>query len=905
MSTGYPFSTLSGNNVLDQILAPKIVGSTGSGYEVKLDLGNIDTLYATVIGSSTNRVSDVYGVTLHYQYLDPPITGGGGSGSTGPTGPAGPAGTTGATGGGATGPTGYSVQVSVNEVVEELDPGTVPYVYDDGLQAPNVHLNFGIPRGATGPAGPPGNGSQIIQGPAGNVLFFDGASGVSSSNSFNFSASTITVPTEIVYNSGNDGQLRLTTAFGTSYLQSGLHSNINSGNVLSVGRLNSGTDRSTEQINTQTYQVAIGQGNAPTGNPSDQILDVHGRTLIHVDSGNNSSGGLYTAPINVVTPTGNTSLTPGSYRVYAWGEGGTGPNALAGGEIEFDVTLGGATQMNFGITGAGQTGGTIGYRGGNALFVGIGSTVLWAHGGGGGSSILTGGAGGQGTGTAGGQGGTVNTDGGGTGGLYQFPAAGASLNFNDPYLSGSAGYTFPAGTTFNFLDPIPVQNGFTSIPMGPGETVQIQLPASSTATLTSGTVTLRGTTGTSGQVYSVASVNNIPIVIPAGATGVTGFTLSGDGKGATSGPNVNVTGSAIQLLSLTDPYLTTTTATLSGPSSVVFGSTGGVLNFANTNANEYSGSVIVLSAPMLVTFVRGSITADMVSAVISQNITVGFPQYGSVSTAGTGTQPTGGLALNGGGGGGGFWGGGGGNRNIGGNGSSLAVAGTIVGVDNSPIQSTTPYTNQWGAYGGPRTVGGWIVIEKRVSNPLALGVTGNVEVTGTSTSSGVTVTSSSLTVNSSPNAYPPVGSIMMYGGANTTTPPAGWLWCNGGTVPPQYSNLISIIGNTLPDLRSRVPVGFGQGVGLSNYPTMFGSGGFENSTLPLHTHTINDAGHNHSNLNQGGGFASANGGNGNRADSTGARTSTEVTGITINNAGVNPSGTNLPPFLVVNYIIKF
>jgi microcystin-dependent protein len=902
MSTGYPFSTLSGNNVLDQILAPKIVGSTGSGYEIKLDLGNLDTIYGTQIGSSTNPVSDIYGVTLHYQYLDPPITGGGGgSGSTGATGPAGPTGIRGATGAGVTGPTGYSVQVSVNEVVEELDPGTAPYVYDDGSLAPNINLNFGIPRGATGPAGPPGNGTQIVQGPSGNVLFF-GATGVSSSNSFNFSASTITVPTEIVYNSSNDGQLRLTTAFGTSYLQSGLHSNINSGNILSVGRLNSGTDRSTEQINTQSYQVAIGQGNAPTGNPSDQILDVYGRTLIHVDSGNNSSGGLYTSPINVTTPTGNTSLIPGSYRIYAWGEGGTGPAALAGGEIEFDLTVAGATQLNFGITGSGQTGGTIGYRGGNALFVGIGSSVLWAYGGGGGSNILTGGAGGQATGTAGGQGGTVNTGAGGTGGLFQFSAGGASLNFNDPYLSGSVGYTFPAGTTFNFLDPIPVQNGFTSIPMAAGERVQIQLPASTTASLASGTATLRGTTGTAGEVYSVASLNNIPVVIPSGASGVTGIALSGDGQGATSGPNINVTGSAIQLLSLTDPFLTTTTATLSGPSSVVFGSTGGTLNFANTNANEYNGSVIVLSAPMLVTFVSGLITADLVTAVISQNITVGFPNYGSISTAGTGTQPNGGSGLNGGGGGGGFWGGGGGNRNIGGNGSSLASAGTIIGTNNSPIPSTTPYTNQWGTYGSPRTLGGWIIIEKRVSNPLALGVTGNVVVDGTVTING---TNSVLTVNTSPNAYPPVGSIIMYGGANTTTPPSGWLWCTGGPVPPQYTNLISIIGNTLPDLRSRVPVGFGQGVGLINYPTMFGSGGNENSTLPSHTHTINDPGHNHSNLNQGGGFAATNGGNGNRADNTGARTSTEVTGITINPTGTNPAGTNLPPYLVVNYIIKF
>ena len=127
MSGSYPFSTLIGNNVLDQILAPKIVGTTGSGYQVKLDLGNIDTVYANQVGTTLNRVSDLYGVTLHYQYLDPPITGGGGggTGAIGPTGPGG-SGPTGPTGpAGATGATGYSVQVTVNEIVEELDPGEV------------------------------------------------------------------------------------------------------------------------------------------------------------------------------------------------------------------------------------------------------------------------------------------------------------------------------------------------------------------------------------------------------------------------------------------------------------------------------------------------------------------------------------------------------------------------------------------------------------------------------------------------------------------------------------------------------------------------------------------------------------------------------------------------------------
>uniref|UniRef100_A0A6C0HFB4 Uncharacterized protein n=1 Tax=viral metagenome TaxID=1070528 RepID=A0A6C0HFB4_9ZZZZ len=767
MSGGYPFSTLLGNNVLDQILAPKIVGTTGSGYEVKLDLGNIDTvyanqvgttanpvsqIYATVIGSPANRVSDLYGVTLHYQFLDPPITGGTGSGSPGPTGPtgpggSGPAGATGPTG--TAGPTGFSVQVTVNEEVEELDPGTPPYVYDDGLLAPNVNLNFGIPRGATGPQGPPGDGTQIIAGSSGNVLFF-GATGVTSINSFNFANSTLTVPTEIITQSSNTGQIRLTTSGGVSYIQSGSSSNINQGNLLSVGRLNSGTDRSTMQLNTQSYHVGIGQGNsAPTG---DQVLDVYGRTVIHVDPGPNSSGGaVLGTPFNVLIPGFQTLVTGNYYRIYGWGEGGTGPNATAGGEIEFDVDLRSSPSipLNWNIVGAGPTGGTIGYRGGNALQLSLNGNPLWAYGGGGGSSILSGGAGGAGT-TVGGTGGSINTGSGGTGGIYQFSAGGGTLNFNDPSLTGTLVYTFPAGTTFTFPTVIPVQNQFLNIPMSAGQRVQILLPSGTSASIATGTATIRGTTQSYGEAYSVSSLNNVPVVIPAGATGVTGIALSGDGRGATAIPNINVTGSAIQLLSLTQPYLTTTSATLSGPSSVVF-PTGGNLNFGSTGATEFNGNTVVLSAPVSVVFVQGSVTADIVSAVISQNIAVGFPSYGTISTAGSGSAGQGGSAINGGGGGGGYFGGGGGNANIGGVGSSLVVAtGATNGKNNSINPSTVPYNDgvyNPGTYGAPGLAGGWVVIELRVINSVALGVTGDVVITGRSFLNGGFQTQASSNVN--------------------------------------------------------------------------------------------------------------------------------------------------------------
>src|SRR5215212_4882735 len=81
--------------------------------------------------------------------------------------------------------------------------------------------------------------------------------------------------------------------------------------------------------------------------------------------------------------------------------------------------------------------------------------------------------------------------------------------------------------------------------------------------------------------------------------------------------------------------------------------------------------------------------------------------------------------------------------------------------------------------------------------------------------------------------------------------PRGWALCNGQILPiAQNTALFSLLGTTyggngqttfaLPDLRSRVPIQFGQGPGLSNYDLGQVSG-TENTTLtinqmPAHQH---------------------------------------------------------------------
>src|SRR6184192_3902770 len=74
-------------------------------------------------------------------------------------------------------------------------------------------------------------------------------------------------------------------------------------------------------------------------------------------------------------------------------------------------------------------------------------------------------------------------------------------------------------------------------------------------------------------------------------------------------------------------------------------------------------------------------------------------------------------------------------------------------------------------------------------------------------------------------AQPYVGEIRMFGG---NFAPVDWAFCNGQLLPiSEYETLFALIGTTyggdgvttfaLPDLRGRLPLGQGQGLGLSAY----------------------------------------------------------------------------------------
>lgn len=223
------------------------------------------------------------------------------------------------------------------------------------------------------------------------------------------------------------------------------------------------------------------------------------------------------------------------------------------------------------------------------------------------------------------------------------------------------------------------------------------------------------------------------------------------------------------------------------------------------------------------------------------------------------------------------------------------------------------------------------------SNTIVLGNSNitNVSTSGTITAGAVTYPKTDgtngqmLTTNGSGTASwttpgPPAGTVTMFAGSSA---PTGYLICNGQEVSrTNYAALFAVIGTTygvgdgsttfnVPNLMGRIPVGAGQGSGLTN--RVLGSqGGEEAHTLtsneiPAHSHSINDPGHSHtSRIGRDDGNNSNNAGQAPSGDATsnildGYVTTSNTTGITINSTGGGQAHNVMQPFLVLNYIIKF
>lgn len=145
-------------------------------------------------------------------------------------------------------------------------------------------------------------------------------------------------------------------------------------------------------------------------------------------------------------------------------------------------------------------------------------------------------------------------------------------------------------------------------------------------------------------------------------------------------------------------------------------------------------------------------------------------------------------------------------------------------------------------------------------------------------------------VNSFVNNYLPTGSIIMWNGNDI---PNGWALCDGT--------------NGTPNLTGRFVLGFQYGTYDIN-----STGGSSTVTLnideiPAHTHDVNDPGHNHqvelkteSMQNVGGEGESVL----RDRESSNKNTTTNLTGITLQETGGSGSHENMPPYYVLAYIMK-
>ena len=157
----------------------------------------------------------------------------------------------------------------------------------------------------------------------------------------------------------------------------------------------------------------------------------------------------------------------------------------------------------------------------------------------------------------------------------------------------------------------------------------------------------------------------------------------------------------------------------------------------------------------------------------------------------------------------------------------------------------------------------------------------------------------------------PAGSITLFGGP---TSPEGWLLCDGTaystSTHPEYEDLYAAIQNAyggsdgtdfqVPNLKGRMPVGLDSG--QTEFDAMGETGGSKTHALteaemPAHTHTLKT----YQKSNNTNGVAAYPPSGSNSASPTGG----EYTGDSVQSAGSGTAHENMPPFLVVNYIIKY
>lgn len=159
----------------------------------------------------------------------------------------------------------------------------------------------------------------------------------------------------------------------------------------------------------------------------------------------------------------------------------------------------------------------------------------------------------------------------------------------------------------------------------------------------------------------------------------------------------------------------------------------------------------------------------------------------------------------------------------------------------------------------------------------------------------------------------PVGAVLPFAGA---VAPEGWLLCNGQQViGEQYQDLAKVLFSedrfvfNVPDYQEKFIAG---AAGTGDYK-LGNTGGQASVTLtvdqmPSHTHSINDPGHKHSYQKTDAGDKKSGDFGGSSMQSlsfSNPSTDSSKTNISIQSAGNSRPHENRPPFVALNYIIKY
>jgi len=236
------------------------------------------------------------------------------------------------------------------------------------------------------------------------------------------------------------------------------------------------------------------------------------------------------------------------------------------------------------------------------------------------------------------------------------------------------------------------------------------------------------------------------------------------------------------------------------------------------------------------------------------------------------------------------------------------VFATILGSGGTAISGTTPTVNDLSyAFTQSNRFFGLTVIS---SNGVNIGAASEIMPRQQFLSVPFAIVSSQASIATHALDGNPPGTILAFGGSSA---PAGFLFCDGSSYSvSSYPSLYATIGTTwgqgsspgstfnVPDLRSKFPLGAGQGLlqGVPLSPRILAQNGGEEThkliiaEMPNHSHEI-DGTAAHYSYPEGAGdpIGYYNGRH-------------EYTGYTASAGGDQPHNT-MPPFAVVNYIIKY